>query len=75
MGGLYEARADGARREHFRLFCVLEREGAALGLGGPALVVLTGMKKPFRTTFDERDYEVVRSLAREYQARSPRSVA
>ena len=30
MSGFYEARTDGENREHFRLFCVLERDGASI---------------------------------------------
>ena len=74
MAGYYEVRVDGRDRRHHRLFCVLEREGARLGLGGPSLVVITGMEKPFRTTFSERDDAEVRRLGEEYRARAPRSV-
>lgn len=74
MAGYYEVRADGRDRRHYRLFCFLEREGARLGLGGPSLVVISGMEKPFRTTFTERDYEGVRQLGDEYRSREPRSV-
>lgn len=75
MSGIYEVRADGSGREHFRLFCVLERDGAAVGLGGPTLVLVTGMKKGFMTTFSERDYDRVRVLVAEFFARVPRSVS
>ena len=54
--------------------CVLERDGAQLGLGGSSLVVITGMEKPFRTKFSERDYARVRQLGDEYRSRVPRSV-
>lgn len=74
MSGYYEVRVDGRDRRHYRLFCVLERDGAELGLGGPSLVVLTGMEKAFRTTFSERDYARVRRLWDEYRKRVPRSV-
>jgi len=74
MAGFFEARCDGLGRHHYRLFCVLERDGAALGLGGPSLVLITGMGKPFRTTFSDRDYAKVRALGDEYRARKPRSV-
>jgi Txe/YoeB family toxin of Txe-Axe toxin-antitoxin module len=74
MGGYYEVRVDGRDRRHYRLFCVLEREGTQLGLGGPSIVVLAGMEKPFRTTFTERDYARVRQLGDEYRSRVPRSV-
>ena len=36
MSGYYEVRADGPQRKHFRLFCVLERQGATSGSAGPA---------------------------------------
>jgi hypothetical protein len=74
MAGFFEVRCDGPGRHHYRLFCVLERDGAALGLGGPSLVLITGMGKPFRTTFSDRDYAKVRALGDEYRARKPRSV-
>jgi hypothetical protein len=75
MAGLYEVRADGPHRRHYRLFCALERDGADLGLGGPSIVLITGMDKPFRTVFSADDYAAVRALAEEYRARVPRSVS
>ncbi len=75
MAGFYEVRVDGPGRRHYRLFCVLERDGAALGLGGPSIVLIAGMVKEFRTTFSPRDYAKVRQLGDEYRARTPRSVA
>jgi hypothetical protein len=75
MAGYYEVRVDGAQRHHYRLFCVLERDGAQLGLGGPSIVLITGKDKDFRTVLSERDYADVRRLGTEYKARSPRSVA
>jgi Txe/YoeB family toxin of Txe-Axe toxin-antitoxin module len=74
MAGFYEVRVDGPGRRHYRVFCVLERDGAALGLGGPSIVLITGMAKEFRTTFTARDYEKVRQLGAEYRSRKPRSV-
>ena len=74
MAGFYEVRVDGRDWRHHRLFCVLERDGARVGLGGPSIVVITGMDKPFRTTFNERDYARVRQLGDEYRSRVPRSV-
>ncbi|MGB8932189.1 MAG: hypothetical protein WCC48_13175 [Anaeromyxobacteraceae bacterium] len=74
MSGFYEARCDGPGRRHYRLFCILERDGGPLGLGGPSVVLITGMAKPFRTTFSDRDYAKVRALGDEYRARKPRSV-
>ena len=51
MGGFYEVRVDGKDREHYRLFCILESKGAEpeLGLGAPAIVLITGKQKRFRT--------------------------
>ena len=74
MAGYYEVRADGPGRRHYRLFCILESDGAAVGLGGPSIVLITGMEKGFRTTFSARDYEKVRQLGDEYRSRTPRSV-
>ncbi len=74
MSGVYEVRVDGPQRRHYRLFCVLESNGATVGLGGPSLVLITGMDKPFRTAFSASDYRKVRQLVDEYLARNPRSV-
>jgi len=74
MAGYYEVRVDGPNRHHYRLFCILERDGAALGLGGPSLVLITGKDKPFRTVLSARDYVAVRRLGSEYRSRRPRSV-
>lgn len=74
MAGYYEVRVDGRDRRHHRLFCVLERDGTRVGLGGPSVVVIAGMDKAFRTTFNERDYARVRQLGDEYRSRLPRSV-
>ncbi len=75
MAGYYEIRVDGPQRRHYRLFCLLERNGASVGLGGPSLVLITGMDKPFRSTFSDEDYGRVRALGDEYKRRTPRSVA
>jgi Txe/YoeB family toxin of Txe-Axe toxin-antitoxin module len=75
MAGFYEVRVDGPGRRHYRAFCVLERDGASVGLGGPSIVLIAGMTKEFRTTFSRRDYEKVRNLGAEYRSRRPRSVA
>jgi hypothetical protein len=74
MAGYYEVRVDGPKRHHYRLFCVLERDGANLGLGGLSLVILTGLDKPFRTTLAATDYKVVRDLGQEYRRRTRPSV-
>lgn len=74
MTGFFEVRVDGRDRRHFRLFCLLEREGANLGLGGPSLVIVTGKDKPFRTVLSRADYAEVRALGAEFRSRVPRSV-
>lgn len=74
MNGFYEIRVDGPKRHHYRLFCMLEREGAKVGLGGPSLLLIAGKDKPFQTMLSAKDYEEVRNLGREYLARNPRSV-
>lgn len=74
MNGFYEARADGKKRHHYRLFCVLERDGEKLGLDGPSLVLITGKEKPFQTVLSKADYEEVRALGEEFRSRTPRSV-
>ncbi len=74
MKGWYEIRVDGPNRHHYRLFCLLEREGAKVGLGGPSIVIIAGKDKPFRTVLSEADYAQVRALGDEYRKREPRSV-
>ncbi|MBI5534601.1 MAG: hypothetical protein HY898_17880 [Deltaproteobacteria bacterium] len=74
MAGYFEVRVDGPKRRHYRLFCLLERDGAKLGLGGPSIVLITPKDKPFRTVLSKADYADVRRLGEEYKARVPRSV-
>lgn len=74
MAGYYEVRVDGPSRRHYRLFCLLDRDGVAVGLGGPSLVLVTGKDKPFRTVLSTRDYADVRRLGTEFDSRRPRSV-
>jgi hypothetical protein len=79
MGGYYEVRATGPQREQFRLFCVLENadaeELARRGLARPAIAVITGLRKAWRTTFEERDYGGVRALGEQYLSDCPRRIA
>jgi hypothetical protein len=56
------------------LFCVLEREGAQFGLGGPSLVLIAGKDKPFQTKLSEREYDEILALVGEFKRRKPRSV-
>jgi hypothetical protein len=79
MGGWYEIRLTGPRREQFRLFCLLENGTSAelskRGLERPAIAVITGMRKPWRTVFSERDYQEVRNLGTDHQRNYPRRLA
>lgn len=79
MGGWYEIRLTGPSREQFRLFCLLENaddsELLKRGLTKPAIAVITGMRKPWRTKFSEADYRGVRRLGDEHRANLPRRVA
>jgi hypothetical protein len=79
MGGWYEIRVTGPAREQLRLFCLLETgtsdELARRGLPRPAIAVITGMRKPWRTVFSERDYQHVQELGREHQQNYPRRIA
>jgi hypothetical protein len=79
MSGFYEIRLSGPRREQFRLFCLLENgtreELARRGLQRPAIAVITGMRKPWRTTFSDGDYRRVRELGTEHQQNHPRRIA
>jgi hypothetical protein len=79
MGGWYEIRLTGPGREQFRLFCLLENgtldEIARRGLPRPAIAVIAGMRKPWRTAFSDRDYLHVRDLGAEHQRNHPRRLA
>ena len=78
MGGFYEVRLGGPSREQFRLFCILDNGSAQQlrdrGLTRPAVAVITGMRKPFMTVFDEHDYAGVRRMGDEYRAQLPRRI-
>ena len=73
MSGWFEVRADGPKRHHYRLFCLLDYD--AKGHDKPLLVVIDGRDKPFRTVLSDDDYAAVRALGEEYKARNPRSLA
>ncbi len=79
MTGWHEIRLTGPGREQFRLFCLLEnaedRELIKRGLAKPAIAVISGMRKPWRTKFSERDYRRVRNLGKEHQRNYPRRIA
>jgi len=75
MRGFYEVRVNGPGRRHYRLFCVLERQGDDIGLGGPSIVIISGKVKAFGTTLSPKEYREVRDLGDEYRNRKPRTVA
>ncbi|MHB1877257.1 MAG: hypothetical protein ACYCPF_20655 [Streptosporangiaceae bacterium] len=79
MSGYYEIRITSPGREQFRLFCLLENgtaeELARRGFRCPAIAVLTGMRKPWRTVFRQRDYQHVRELGEEHLKKFPRLIA
>jgi hypothetical protein len=73
MAGIYEVRVD-YNGMHYRLFCVLERDGANVGITGASIVLIDGRIKKYRTTISTREYKTIRSLVDEYLRRRPRSV-
>lgn len=80
MHGYYEVRKQGApNRSQYRLFCRLENpseeELERLGLPRPAIAVITGLHKPWMTTFADADYAAVRVIGGEYLAQIPRRIA
>jgi len=78
MRGYYEIRAQGPKREQFRLFCLLENGSPAelrqRGLARPAIAVIAGLRKAWLTTFSARDYESVRRLGDEHRRQFPRRI-
>lgn len=79
MTGYFEVRKQGPKREQFRLFCILENptntaELQRMGLPGPAIAVLTGMRKPWRTAFSDADYNHVRELGASFRGTFPRRI-
>jgi hypothetical protein len=80
MKGYYEVRGTGPDRAQYRLFCRLENgtseQLAERGFDRPQIVVISGMVKPTRTLFTDRDYKKgVRDLGDHYLATLPRPVA
>jgi hypothetical protein len=75
----FEVRSQGPKREQFRLFCILENADAEelqrRGLPGPAIAVITGMRKPWMTTFGSAVYAAVRALGDDYRSTAPRRIA
>ena len=74
MAGYYEVRLDGPQRQHYRLFCVLERDGADLGLGGRSIVLIDGRETPFLTPLRKEDYAAVTALGDDDRRRRAGSV-
>lgn len=78
MSGYDEVRKQGPGREQFRLFCILENasveELARRDLPGPAIAVIAGLRKPWRTVFTEADYRRVRDMGDAYMASYPRRI-
>lgn len=79
MSGYYEVRMSGPSREQFRLFCILEnadeKELKRRGLAKPAIAVITGMRKPWKTVFTSGEYKAVRDLGDEHKSNYPRKIA
>ena len=79
MAGYYEVRVQGPKREQFRLFCLLENaktdELKERGFAKPAIAVITGLRKPWMTTFSTKDYVAVRTLGERYKSKTPRTIA
>jgi hypothetical protein len=79
MSSWHEIRLTGPGREQFRLFCLPENgtpaELARRGLQRPAIAAITGMRKPWRTTFSDRDYQRVGILGEAHQRNYPRAIA
>jgi len=72
MAGFYEVRIDSGKT-HYRLFCILEKEGKKVGLKGPSIVILMGLTKPFRTVLSKSDYQKVKAMGEEYRSADPRT--
>lgn len=72
MAGFYEVRIDSGKT-HYRLFCILEKEGKKVGLKGPSIVILMGLTKPFRTVLSKGDYQKVKAMGEEYRSSDPRT--
>jgi hypothetical protein len=76
MAGYYEVRAIGPGREHFRLFCILDKANdERKGLARDAIAVITGGRKPNAKLFDELEYATVRRLGDDYKSKLPRRIA
>jgi hypothetical protein len=79
MGGWYEIRLTGPGRPTApAVLSTGERHQRRTGqarVSPAAIAVITGMRKPWRTVFSQRDYQRVRELGREHQQNYPRRIA
>jgi hypothetical protein len=79
MTGYHEIRLTGPGREQFRLFCLLENgtddELLRRGLVRPAIAVIDGRRKPWRTVLTAADYRAVKNLGEEHKRQFPRRIA
>ncbi len=79
MTGYYEIRLTGPSREQFRLFCLLENgtddELIKRGLIKPAIAVIDGRRKPWRTVLSAADYRAVKKVGEEHKRQFPRRIA
>lgn len=67
MSGIFEAR-DKHSKLLYRLFCVVDGQGAEHGLGGPAVVLLDGVVKPVATAVPQADYRRIDEYRDDYRA-------
>ena len=79
MTGYHEIRLTGPGHEQFRLFCLLENasdeELRRRGLTKPAIAVLDGRRKPWRTVLSTADYRAVKKLGEDHKRQHPRRIA
>lgn len=73
MKGLYEVRVRN-RNTLYRLFCILDSNGAKYGLGGPALVLVSGGTKPMGQDMPSDVYADAIEYRNRYTATTPRPV-
>lgn len=79
MTGYHEIRLTGPGREQFRLFCLLDNasdeELRGRGLTKPAIAVLDGRRKPWRTILSAADCRAVKKLGEDHKRQHPRRIA
>ena len=79
MTGYYEIRRSGPGRAQLRLFCLLENgsDGELLrrGLVKPAIAVIDGRRKPWRTALSPAEYRAVKDLGEDHKHVYPRRIA